>query len=419
MRVLWIVMDDSLYKSESSNSYNGCGWIIGLKKAMESYAADINIGITFLTTSNIEPFKTNINGYEFYPIYDKPMTSFSKLLYYWHNYKKYNNEPHKGELFKVITDFSPDVIHLFGIENSLAYIINSTNIPVVAHLQGILNPYCNSFFPEGMNVFSAKLHGNFIRENLLNNNICFGYNSMRVRAIKERILFKGLKYAMGRTMWDKNITHLFSPNCKYFHVDEILRDEFYLADKWIYRRHQKIKIISTISETVYKGLDVIMKTAKILSELNVDYEWSVIGINKDSQFVHFFEKQYKIDTSLLPIRFLGVKKASEIVSLLQNSSLYIHPSYIDNSPNSVCEAQILGVPIVACNVGGVSSLIKNRETGWLVPANSPYELAYLVKHYNDYDVKKLSINEIEEAEKRHSPKSIINSLLDCYKYCSK
>lgn len=417
MRVLWIVMDDSLYKSESSNSYNGCGWIIGLKKAMESYAADINIGITFLTTSNIEPFKTNINGYEFYPIYDKPMTSFSKLLYYWHNYKKYNNEPHKGELFKVITDFSPDVIHLFGIENSLAYIINATNIPVVAHLQGILNPYCNSFFPQGMNIISAKLNGNFIRENLFNNNICFGYNSMRVRAIKERSLFKGLQYAMGRTMWDKNITDLFSPNCKYFHVDEILRDEFYLADKWTNKSYAKIKIVSTISETVYKGLDVILKTAKFLKELNVDYEWSVIGINKDSQFVHFFEKQYKIEANRLPIRFLGVKKASEIVSLLQSSSLYIHPSYIDNSPNSVCEAQILGVPIVACNVGGIGSLIKHGEIGWLVPANSLYELAYLVKHYNDYDIGAISKKEIKTAEDRHSKGKIINSLLDCYEKC--
>lgn len=419
MRVLWIVMDDSLYKSGSSNSYNGCGWILGLKKAMESYVKDVNVGITFLTNNKTEPFKTQKNDFVYYPIYDKPKNPINKLFYYWHNYKKYNKESHKLELLKVINDFKPDVIHLFGVENRLAFIINSTEIPVIVHLQGILNPYYNSFFPEGMNKFSVKLHGIFFRELFLKNNICFAYDSMRVRAINERALFQGLRYAMGRTKWDKSITDLLSPNCKYFHIDEILRNEFYLADKWNCEGHEKMKIVSTISETIYKGLDVVFKTAKLLEELNINYEWSVIGVNQDSPFVRLFEKQYKINTSLLPIKFLGVKKACEIIPILLNSSLYIHPSYIDNSPNSLCEAQMIGIPVATCNVGGVSSLIKDGETGWLVPANAPYELAYLVKHYNDYDIKLISNKEIEEAEKRHAKKHIIDSLLNSYIYCSK
>ena len=54
---------------------------------------------------------------------------------------------------------------------------------------------------------------------------------------------------------------------------------------------------------------------------------------------------------------------------------YVHPSYIDNSPNSVCEAQVLGVPVVATDVGGVPSIVENGKTGWLVPANDPVATA--------------------------------------------
>ena len=64
---------------------------------------------------------------------------------------------------------------------------------------------------------------------------------------------------------------------------------------------------------------------------------------------------------------LGTKNSSEITKLMSSADLYIHCSYVDNSPNSVCEAQMLSLPIIACNVGGVSSIVKDNMTGTLVP----------------------------------------------------
>ena len=44
------------------------------------------------------------------------------------------------------------------------------------------------------------------------------------------------------------------------------------------------------------------------------------------------------------------------------ANLFICSSSIENSPNSVGEAQLLGVPIIASNVGGVPSIIDNSCT---------------------------------------------------------
>ena len=145
----------------------------------------------------------------------------------------------------------------------------------------------------------------------------------------------------------------------------------------------------------------------------------IIGINGNSQMVKLFRSQYRTGIEITSISFLGRMEAENIVEVLLHSDLYVHPSYIDNSPNSLCEAQILGVPVIACNVGGVSSLVENGVTGLLIPANGVYELASIIKNYKSYPMNKFSANEISHAETRHNMKRVVQSLIDSYKECTK
>lgn len=75
------------------------------------------------------------------------------------------------------------------------------------------------------------------------------------------------------------------------------------------------------------------------------------------------------------IEFLGILSEDELKNTLLSSDIYVHTAYIDNSPNALCEAMILGLPCIASYVGGISSLMKNGESGILVPVNEPYYLA--------------------------------------------
>ena len=45
------------------------------------------------------------------------------------------------------------------------------------------------------------------------------------------------------------------------------------------------------------------------------------------------------------------------------SHMYLCPSAIENSPNSLGEAMLLGVPCVAADVGGISSIFENGKDG--------------------------------------------------------
>jgi glycosyltransferase involved in cell wall biosynthesis len=219
---------------------------------------------------------------------------------------------------------------------------------------------------------------------------------------------------MGRTEWDKSLIDLFNPNATYFHCEEALRDSFINSNKrWKYSNGKKKTIISVISRPWYKGCDLILKTAALLKRFtDIDFEWKVYGIPE----IKFYESVYGIKAKDVNIRPMGTASKEELVDALCSSSCYVHPSYIDNSPNSICEAQILGVPVLATNVGGISSIVNNGIDGILFPANAPYTVASLIKRIaaNEELANTLSANAIKRAKNRHNPKEIGNRLVEIY-----
>lgn len=235
-------------------------------------------------------------------------------------------------------------------------------------------------------------------------------------AERERHYFGKVKYIIGRTNWDKSIAKTLAPQSVYYHVDEVLREEFYTQEN-NHVSGKKLVIVSTLSNTFYKGIDVVLKVAKLLKETsNIDFEWKIIGLNRNETLVRFFEKKFDIDSDEVNVNYLGRKSPNELVHLLSSSYLFVHPSYIDNSPNSVCEAQMMGLPVIACNVGGLSSLIVHNKTGALVPSNGIFEIVYeiirLTNNKNEYDL--ISKNAYKVASERHNKNKIQNELIKVY-----
>ena len=85
----------------------------------------------------------------------------------------------------------------------------------------------------------------------------------------------------------------------------------------------------------------------------------------------------------------------------------------ENSPNTVCEAQLLGIPVIATNVGGTSTLVRHMETGILVSANAPFFMAANIKLLVE-DVElasRLGIAGRQTAIDRHNPEMIVSDLV--------
>lgn len=416
MRILWLSVNKGLYNSKNQNihGYYGGGWISSLQELI-IHTHNNTLALAYITHS---PLKKEIqNNTIYYPIYKVPKRSWQKTIEYYGGYKIIDCKKYLYQIERIIQDFQPDIIHLFGMENPMAAILGKTIIPVVVHLQGLLSPYDNAFFPVGFNK-SSFLFPFSIREWFLRNGYIFAKNNIHVRGERELSLFKKVKYAMGRTEWDYQVSQLLAPQSKYFHVDEVLRTPFYEnAGKWKYPDMQDFKIISTLSNTIYKGLDTILKTAKLLkTQGNISFRWIIAGISPKDPIVRFFERKLHITGKSVNVEYIGIQNASQLCNELLQSHVYVHPSYIDNSPNSICEAQLLGLPVIGTFVGGIPSLIKHKETGLLVPANAPFELTYLLKRC--FTEKKFA-NQLgkqgyKEAAQRHDKTKILKDLIHTY-----
>ncbi len=388
MRILWFSVTPSLFIPRS-NGHNGGGWVASLERIVRQEET-VELGVAFQFDDST--FRHDRDGVAYYPIKQVSDAAF----------------------LRIIDDFKPQLIQIFGSENAFGRICRLTHIPVVIHMQGCLPAYHNALFPIDMGPLDFLTHRGLDwrrRYMGLRSKPAFLRNAER-----EIATIQSCHYFMGRTAWDHALVDLFNPSARYFHCEEALRPSFLKADKcWTWHEHGgRKRIVSVISRPWYKGCDLILKTARLLRRFtDIDFEWRVYGIPE----MHFFEHKYGIRAVEVGVQAMGTASQEQLVEALVGADCYVHPSYIDNSPNSVCEAQILGLPVLATHVGGIGTLVEDGKSGRLFPANDPYMLASLLKQvlYDRSMAETISQGARQKALLRHDPETIRRTLTRIYK----
>lgn len=413
MRILFIVptMDWDLQAAD----YNGGGWADALIRTVQENGHSIAVAFC-CSRKGMAPSHGEV---DMYPIQSGEPGHFGKFLRYHGGYKRENYNHLLQPLIEAVNDSHPEVIYLFGFENPLAVILGHTRVPVLVHIQGLLGPYSRAFLPKGIQLRDFY-HPFSVREWIYRNGYVFCYKQIRHRGSSEPSLISRARYVTGRTDWDRREVMQYALGAKYYHIGEILRPVFYQnAGTAVYRaipEGEPIRLISTISETAYKGLDVIMKAAAWLQKEGLSFRWQIAGVGEGAFLRKVFERALGIQVCRLPLEFLGCLSADELAHALTDSDLYIHPSYIDNSPNSLCEAQMIGLPVVATCVGGVPSLVEDQVTGWLVPSGDGSEIGKAVKKSLDAAVReRLGKAALNTATSRHDRKKIAEDLIKAFR----
>lgn len=156
---------------------------------------------------------------------------------------------------------------------------------------------------------------------------------------------------------------------------------------------------------------MMLKTAKILKEMGCDFEWIVAG-NMPAYLKKCVERKEKTTFAQNNVKLVGFVGAESLIEKLIESTCYVHTAYVENSPNSICEAQVLGVPVVSTNVGGISTLLDNYENSVMVPANDPWQMAYAIVQVYENSTKMNVSN--DSVLLRHNPENIKKQLLRAY-----
>ena len=412
MRILWVSANGGNYKSYKVKGTGG--WTGALQEALCSALPDLELGITFFHSTDDDNIEEN--GVTYMPVsYDYGKTEVQKLLIrHFRNEDKYRSNRLRAMVEK-IRIYKPDVIHIWGIEHFHAGVLEYINdIPIVVHIQGLLSACMYTYMPPSLSLETLKHSDTWISRNLLKNGFWFYYELNKKRAENEIHCSKFIKNWIGRTDWDYAMSQMLSPGSRYFHCEELMRSDFD-GYKWHYHYDgEVINIHSSISGEWYKGIDIVLKTAQLLKNLNVNICWNVYGCSRRSKLVLTYAKLFNINPDDVNVYLHGQVDGETIKQGLLLCDCYVHPSYIENSSNAIAEAQMLGVPVIAQYVGGNASMLRDGS-GILVAPNEPYILASAIMKMRDKSIAEdLSVKAFNIGQHRQNKEKTIKDLVSIY-----
>ena len=326
-------------------------------------------------------------------------------------------ERSRAALLGVVDRFKPDIIHCLGSERLYGAIAEDVSVPVVIHMMGFLTAYFFAIDMANGRTYEEPLW-RAVKRKLRGKKRDIDAYKARCEELAsfERRIMKANRYFLGRTNWDRNIVKYYSPGSHYFNVPECIRYQFLReAGSWHYHFNGKPRLLTVSSADDRKGIEIILQTAKLLKELvGIDFEWRIAG---HKHIFHRFEQRCGIRHGNVNVQLLGMLEQEDIVKELKSADLFIHPSIIDNSPRAICEAQLIGCPVIASNVGGVPQLVEDGTTGFLYPYGEPHALAFLIANLMEQPDMLTAVSQtaVRVSRERHDPERIARRTLDVYR----
>lgn len=409
MKVLWIVNIIFPYPAKQLK-IEKCvfgGWLNGLANQLKEQDG-IELGIA-----------TVYNGNEIKKYYD------GKITYYLMPGApalKYNRKLNK--YCKIILDeFKPEILHIHGTEyaHGLSFLnACNENIKRIVSIQG-LNSRINKVYLSSI-PYREILRNITLRDIIKQDNLFQQKSKFRKRAKHEIEIIRKADAIVGRTTWDYANTKAINLNEIYYHNNEILRQSFY-NHKWNIEHIEKYTIFCSQAGYPIKGLHLLLETISILKKQYPMIKVYIAGENilnkglKTSGYAKYLSRlinKYEISDNII---FTGLLSEKEILERLLKTHVFVLPSVIENSSNSLGEAMALGMPCVATNVGGTMDILEHKTEGFLYPYDEPAMCAeYISKIFeNDYLAMKLGKAARITALERHKPQTNVKNIIIIYK----
>lgn len=353
MNILWVtnlpLNDAHEYLFHSSQSKEG--WLIQLSRKLASEAS-VKLYVASRTLGLQKETEFSINNIYYFCYPRTYVNDDSVMQAYWR---------------KVYMKVKPDIVHIHGTEckHSADFLKACPQAKTVVSLQGLVNGIVRYYFG-GINSVDLIKRQSFYRK-IKGISIMKSYLIMKETTKLECGILKNVKNVIGRTEWDRVHSLAINPTIRYFVGNETMRESFY-RNHWKYDKCQPHTIFVTQGLVPYKGFhqilkalaiikenfqDVILKVA-LLSDVCGTWNWKQRQTNSEyASYLHDLIQTLSLQNN---ISVLGALSEEEMVKEMLSCNVFVSPSAIENSPNSLCEAQLLGMPTFASYVGGTPTI---------------------------------------------------------------
>lgn len=424
MRILWVcnIMPPIIAKKLHMESSIKEGWISGLLAQMldEAKEKNLHLAIAFPTAEAME----NLHDVYIFNGVSIECFGFYEDLEHPENYD-FDLEDRFDAIYNM---YQPDIVHIFGSEygHSVAAVRAARNKDrILLGIQGVIS-VCAKEYMAGLpeNIQKKKSFRDCIKKD----GLLEQQKKFEKRGERECKLLRLLKNVTGRTEFDRSFCESINEELCYYPMNETMRSCFY-EDEWALTSCEKYQIFFSQADYPLKGFHLMLEAMpKILKEYpdakiivagaDIIHKQGPFGFLKVSAYGKYLKKLIEENGLQGKVEFLGKLSAEEMKKAYLDSHVFVCASSVENSPNSVAEAMLLGTPVVAARVGGISSMVTDNKEGLFFEKENVEELAVKVKAvFEDSSFPlsaRLSNAAIQRAKRTHNPKLNFNRLLEIY-----
>lgn len=315
----------------------------------------------------------------------------------------------------LVNEWKPDLIHIHGTEGLFGLLTarGIVNYPAVISLQGLLGPCSEWYRYFGNRSLMDIFRMHWLPEIPLLRGQWIMFRNIRNNAKREREIIAGNRHFMGRTEWDRAYVRAHNPSAAYYHEGRMIREPFW-RNEWKIEDMKRHRVIFTNARHPRKGAELLLDAAKLLQSDYPDIQVCIAGgIPSRTGYGRYIRKKISEASNIVE---LGALNAEQMTAELTKSHVFVSPSYIDNSPNAVSEAQLVGMPVISTYTGGVPSLIEDGRTGLFFPTGDAPMLAARLRQVfeNDALAIQLGNQSHETAARRHEPDTVIRGIVKIY-----
>ena len=192
----------------------------------------------------------------------------------------------------------------------------------------------------------------------------------------------GMKYAKGKKKV-LSVHGVFSEQVDSLHSKSV-SSVAKIAESQVLNWPDKLTTDSKATQKLYKekfGLNFeylpspldIQKFSSISDVTKIENQVAYVGRDSYEKGIDILKQaESKIEGNVV---YCTDRSWDDAMKIIKSSQVIVVPSRMESLPTTVKEAFYLNVPVVATNVGGIPELIKDNETGILVPSENPDRLA--------------------------------------------
>ncbi len=329
----------------------------------------------------------------------------------------------------ILKEEKPDIIHIWGSEypHTLEMVNAASSCDyvsrVVISIQGLIS-FCSMYYTCALpdKVVKYRTLFDYLRKTSIEDSVL----AFLERGKSEIEAYEKVQHCIGRTEWDYYCVKALNQKIQYHHCNETLRSCFY-SDVWKYQKCEPYSIF--ISQATYplKGFHLLLQALPIIIKQYPDTHVYVSGADltatktitqklKMTSYGEYLRNLLKKNGLQKKVTFMGRLDAEKMKQQYLRANVFVSCSSIENSPNSVGEAMLLGTPVVASNVGGTRTMLHAPEEGILYPWNSVESLAESVISVFSMPEKSAKKAEIarKHARDTHDSEKNFNDLLKIY-----